>query len=249
MTRRILIINPNTSESMTEDIRRSAESVKLPGTELTYVNPSEGPETIETYLDEALSGIGVLKLIAARRQAFDAFVIACGDDPGLAAARQITDKPVVPIGQAPMLIAPLLGRRFSILGTWPGDRARSEDKVSRYGLSSLLASVIPGGESVLGSHRNHEAMLARYEALGRRAIEEDGAEVLIMTCAGLAGLHLALQERLGVPVLEGISCAVRLAETLIDLNLKTTRKHQYRPLESPKALKGFAEFSDLDGFK
>lgn len=249
MTRRICIINPNTSESMTEDIRRSAESVKLPETELTCINPPEGPETIETHLDEALSGIGVLKLIAVQRHAFDAFVIACGDDPGLAASRQITEKPVIPIGQAPMLIAPLLGRRFSILGTWPGDKARSEDKVARYGLTPLMASVLPSGESVLGSHRNHQALLASYEVLGRRAVEEDGAEVLIMTCAGLAGLHLALQEKLGVPVLEGISCAVRLAEMLIDLNLKTSRRHQYQPLAVPKALKGFPEFRDLECFK
>jgi len=249
MPRRILIINPNTSASMTEEIRRSAEAVKLPDTELTYTNPSEGPESIETYLDEALSAIGALRIIASKREEFDAFVIACGDDPGLNGAREITDKPVVPIGQAPMLIAPLLGRRFSILGTWSGDQARSEDKVARYGLSAFLASVVPSGETVLSSHRNHEALLARFEAMGRKAVDEDGAEVLILTCAGLAGLHNRLQERLGVPVLEGISCAVRLAEMLVDLGLRTSRSHQHRPLPAPKTLRGFDDFCGLDCFK
>ncbi len=248
MPRRILIINPNTSASMSDDIRQSAEAAKLPDTELTYTRPSEGPESIETYLDEALAAVGVLRIITAERENFDAFVIACGDDPGLGGAREITDKPVVPIGQAPMLIAPLLGRRFSILGTWSGDKARSEDKVARYGLSGLLASVVPSGEGVLCTHRNHDALLARFEAMGRKAIDEDGAEVLILTCAGLAGLHTRLRERLGVPVLEGIACAVRLAEILVDLGLRTSRSHQYRPLPAPKTLMGFADFRDLDCF-
>lgn len=248
MTRRILVINPNTSASMTDEIRKSAEAVKLPDTQLTFAAPGEGPESIETHLDEALSAIGVLSIIAANRTAFDAFVIACGDDPGLKAAREVTDRPVVPIGQAPMLIAPLLGRKFSILGTWSGDRGRSEDKVARYGLSELLASVIPSGETVLCSHRNPEALLKRFETLGRRAVDEDGAEVLILTCAGLAGLHTQLQERLGVPVLEGISCAVRLAEVLVDLGLKTSRSNEYGPLPSPKGLRGFGDFSGLDCF-
>lgn len=249
MHRRILVINPNTSASMTEDIRRSAESSRLPDTELTYVNSSCGPESIETYLDEALSAVGVLKIIATERENYDAFIIACGDDPGVMAAREITDKPVVPIGQAPMMIAPLLGRRFSILGTWPGDKARSEDKVSRYGFSSLLASVIPSGETVLGSHENHAGLLARLEAMGRKAITDDSAEVLILTCAGLAGLHTVLQERLGVPVLEGISCAVRLAELMVDLGLRTPNDSPSRRLPVPKRLQGFPDFQHLDCFK
>ena len=128
MTRKILVINPNTSISMTEDIKASAESVKLPDSELTYVNPKQGPESIETYLDEFLSAMGVLEIIAAERDNYDGFVIACGDDPGLFGAREVTDKPVVTIGQSPMLIAPLLGFKFTILGTWAGDKQRSIDK-------------------------------------------------------------------------------------------------------------------------
>ena len=248
MKRRMLVINPNTSLSMTEDIKRSAEAYKLPDTELVYVNPDEGPETIETYLDEFLAAIGVLKIIAAERDNYDAFIIACGDDPGLFGAREITDKPVVTIGQAPMLLVPLLGRKFSILGTWSGDEPRSIDKVAKYGLSSLLASVVPSGEGVMGSHCDHEGLMARLERMGRKAIEEDGAEVLITTCAGLAGMQKELQERLHVPVLEGISCAVKLAEVLVDYGLRTTRVGQYASIPAPKGLKGMAEFSHLDFF-
>lgn len=248
MARKILVINPNTSLSMTEDIKLSAESVKLPDTEMTYVNPNEGPESIETYLDEFLSAIGVLKIIATERDNYDGFIIACGDDPGLFGAREITQKPVVTIGQAPMLLVPLLGRKFTILGTWPGDKTRSEDKVSKYFLDELLASVLPSGESVLGSHCDHAGLMDSLEKLGNKAIEEDGAEVLVTTCAGMAGVHQELSERLGVPVLEGVSCAVKLTEILIDLGLKTTRVGGFAVLSEPKPLKGFDEFRSLDWY-
>ncbi|HUI87195.1 MAG TPA: aspartate/glutamate racemase family protein [Anaerolineales bacterium] len=245
MTRKILCINPNTSLSMTEDIKKSAEGVKLPDSKITYVNPSEGPESIETYLDEFLAAIGVLKIIAKEKDNYDGFIIACGDDPGLFAAREITDKPVVTIGQSPMLIAPLLGRKFTILGTWCGDKTRSEDKIAKYFLADLMASVVPSGGSVLGSHTDHASLIDKLEVIGRKAIEEDGAEVLITTCAGLAGVHQELSRRLGVPCLEGVSCAVKLCETLIDLGLHTTRVGQYALLPETKNLKGFDEFRHL----
>jgi allantoin racemase len=245
MTRKVLCINPNTSLSMTEDIKLSAESVRLPDTQITYVNPPEGPESIETYLDEFLVAIEVLKIITKEKENYDGFIIACGDDPGLFAARELTDKPVVTIGQSPMLIAPLLGRKFTILGTWDGDGPRSEDKVAKYGLSSLLASVIPSGATVLGSHSDHAALIDQLEVLGRKAIEEDGAEVLITTCAGMAGVHKELSRRLCVPCLEGVSCAVKLVEILIDMDLHTTRVGQYTLLPETKRLQGFEDFRNL----
>ena len=245
MARKILCINPNTSLSMTEDIKLSAEGVRLPDTQITYVNPSEGPESIETYLDEFLAAMGVLKIIAKEKENYDGFIIACGDDPGLFAAREITDKPVVTIGQSPMLIAPLLGRKFTILGTWAGDKTRSEDKVAKYFLSDLMASIVPSGATVLGSHCDHAGLVDSLEVLGKKAIEEDGAEVLITTCAGMAGVHQELTRRLGVPCLEGVSCAVKLCEILIDLGLHTTRVGQYTLLPETKNLKGFDEFRHL----
>jgi allantoin racemase len=248
MARRILVINPNTSLAMTEAIKRSAERNKLADTELTFVNPEEGPEVIETYLDESLSALGALKIIAAERDHFDAFVIACGDDPGLLPAREITTKPVVGIGQSPMLVAPLLGRKFSILSPRQGDRPRGEDQAAKYRLADLMASAIPCSMNPLEVQKNRQESLERLVELGQKAIEEDGAEVLILCGAAFAGMHHELSEKLSVPVLEGISCAVKLAELLIDLSLHTTRVGQFLPLQQPKRLKGFADFKHLACF-
>lgn len=247
MSRRILVINPNTSLAMTADLKGSAERNKYPDTDLVFVNPDQGPQVIETYFDEFISAVELLKIIAAERENFDAFIIACGDDPGLFGAREVTDKPVVAIGQAPMLLAPLLGRKFSILGHWQGDKPRSEDKVAKYKMSGFLASVITS-ESALNIQQDHQGKMDLFETMGRKAIEEDGAEVLILTGAAFIGMNLELSKRLKVPVLEGIACAVKLAEILIDLGLKTTRVGQYTPLPKHKKLKGYAEFQHLENF-
>lgn len=246
MTRRILVINANTSASMTEHIRISAEAYKLADTEITCMTAAEGPEVIETYTEDFISAVEVLKLVLAERDHYDAFIIAASPDPGLFGAREITTKPVLGIGQSPLLVAPLLGRKFSILGHWKGDKPRSEDKVAKYHLSPLLASVRTVGESPKDIQADQEGSFEKLVALGRQVIEEDGAEVLIMTGAAFAGMHHQLSRRLGVPVLEGISCAVKLAEILIDLGLQTTRVGQYLPLSQPKGLVGLPEFQQFE---
>lgn len=248
MTRKIMIINANTSQSMTEAICRSAKAIKLPDTEITCVHAAEGPEVIETYLEDFISALEVLKIIAAEKENYDAFVIAASPDPGLFGARELTTKPILGIGQSPLLMAPLLGRKFSILGHWQGDKPRSEDKVAKYHLSELMASVVVMGESPLGIHADHQGKLENLVKIGRQAIE-DGAEVLILTGAAFAGMQHELSKILGVPVLEGISCAVKLAEILIDLELQTTRVGQYLPLPKPKALKGYSDFQALENFQ
>jgi allantoin racemase len=247
MTRKILVINPNTSIGMTEDIKASAEKCKLADTSIDYVNPPVGPRVIETYLDESLVAVEILKIIMAKKEQYDAFIIACGDDPALFAARELTDKPVLAIGQTPMLLAPMLGRKFSIIGHWSGDKPRSEDKVAKYKLTDHLASIVTLRDPALKLQAEGlESKMERMVALGRKAIEEDGAEVLIFVGAAFAGMQAELSKRLGVPVLEGISCAVKVAENFIDLGLKTTRVGQYGKLPARKELVGFEEFQPHD---
>ena len=220
--RQILVINPNTSFPMTQDIQRSAEAVKLPDTSLKFTNCVEGPEVIETYLEDDISAIGIFKIISSEQENYDAFIIAASPDPGLIGAREITRKPILGIGQSPLVLASLLGRKFSIIGHWKGDKPRSEDKVAKYHFYPLMASVISLNERPLNIQSDHEGKAVQLILAGRRAIEEDGAEILVLLGAAFAGMSKELSEILGVPVLEGIASAIKLAELLIDLNLQTS---------------------------
>lgn len=246
MARKILVINPNTSLGMTDDIKRSAEKARYADTQIDYVNPPIGPRVIETYLDEQISGMEILKIIMAQKDNYDAFIIACGDDPALFAARELTDKPVLAIAQTPIMFVPLLGRKFSILGHWAGDKPRSEDKVHKYKMNDYLASIIPAKDPALKIQADHAGKMDLMIAMGKKAIEEDGAEVLLIVGAAFAGMQDELSKRLGVPVLEGITCAVKTAEIMIDMGLKTTRAGQYGKLPARKELVGLEEFHAHD---
>ena len=115
---RILFINPNTSESFTEKVRVIASQYALPSTQVTVLNPSSGPRSIESIYDELLSSAGTLELAIAQLDHFDAFVIACySDHPTVYALREITDKPVLGIADASMYMACMLGHKFSVVTT------------------------------------------------------------------------------------------------------------------------------------
>lgn len=113
---KIMVINPNTSESMTEHIRHELERIKRPDTELTVVCAKRGPETIESAYDEALAIPPTLDLVRkANRERFDAILIACFSDPGLEAAKEISEIPVIGIEESALHMAAMLGAKFSIL--------------------------------------------------------------------------------------------------------------------------------------
>ncbi|MEY4696206.1 MAG: hypothetical protein RIT14_634 [Pseudomonadota bacterium] len=113
---RLLVINPNSTSSMTEKIGVAARGAASPGTEVIAVNPIGGPISIEGYYDEALSVPGLLQVIQMT-PAFDAVIIACFDDTGLDAARCLTDRPVIGIGEAAYHFASMLANKFSVVTT------------------------------------------------------------------------------------------------------------------------------------
>jgi len=113
---RLLVINPNTTASMTEKIGTAARSAASPGTEILAMNPAQGPVSIEGYYDEALSVPGLLHLIQTT-PGYDAVIIACFDDTGLDAARCLTDRPVIGIGEAAYHFAAMLANKFSVVTT------------------------------------------------------------------------------------------------------------------------------------
>lgn len=225
---RILVVNPNTTASMTAKIGAAAQRVALPGTEIIAVNPASGPASIEGYYDEAMSLAGMLKVIRAHPEA-DAVIIACFDDTGLDAARCLTDRPVIGIGEAAYHFASILANKFSVVTTLARSVPALEHNLHRYGLASRCVRVRSSEVAVLELEHAAGPARARINAEIRRAIEEDRAEAVVLGCAGMTDLTDSLAAEHGLPVLDGVVCAVALCEGLARLNLRTSRLGGYAP--------------------
>jgi allantoin racemase len=231
----IHVINPNTTRSMTLKIGAAAKAAASPGVEVTAVNPAFGPASIEGYFDEAFSIPGLIEEIGKARDA-DAFVIACFDDTGLEAARCATLAPVIGIGEAAFHMASLIAAKFSVVTTLSRSIVPIEHNLARYGLSARCARVRAAEVPVLALEEpGSDARLLIQQEI-ERALAEDGAEAIVLGCAGMTDLARDLGQKAGVPVLDGVACAVSLAESLIRLGLKTSKRRTYAaPLAKPYA--------------
>ena len=225
---RLLVINPNTTASMTEKIGLAAKGAASPGTEVIAMNPAQGPVSIEGYYDEALSVPGLLHLIQTT-PAFDAVIIACFDDTGLDAARCLTDRPVIGIGEAAYHFASMIANKFSVVTTLARSVPALEHNLQKYGLSARCARVRSSEVAVLELEHPGSDACNRISAEIARAAEEDRAEAIVLGCAGMADLAGRLAAEHGLPVLDVVTCAVKLAEAMVGLGLKTSRQGGYAP--------------------
>ena len=239
---RIVVVNPNTTASMTAKIGAAAKAVASPGVEVRAVNPDFGPPSIEGYFDEAFSVPGLLAEIAKAADA-DAFVVACFDDTGLEAARCATEAPVVGIGEAAFHMASLIADKFSVVTTLPRSIAPIEKNLVKYGLSARCAKVRAADVPVLALEEPGSDAARTIEAEIARALTEDGAEAIVLGCAGMTDLARALGRAAGVPVLDGVACAVSLAEALVRVGLKTSKRNAYAAPLAKVFVGEFAKFS------
>ncbi|MBV9289301.1 MAG: aspartate/glutamate racemase family protein [Hyphomicrobiales bacterium] len=239
---RILVVNPNTTASMTMKIGAAAKAVASGGVEIRAVNPDFGPPSIEGYFDEAFAVPGLLAEMAKAPDA-DAVVVACFDDTGLDAARAATNAPVVGIGEAAFHLASLVAHKFSVVTTLERSIAPIERNLVQYGLIARCARVRAANVPVLKLEEPGSNARRTIEAEIARALAEDGAEAIVLGCAGMTDLARDLAREAGVPVLDGVACATALAESLVRLGLRTSKRNAYaRPLA--KAYAGeFARFS------
>ncbi|SHG13981.1 aspartate/glutamate racemase family protein [Bradyrhizobium erythrophlei] len=240
---RILVVNPNTTAAMTEKIGAAARAVAASGTELIVVNPADGPVSIEGYYDEAFSVPGLLAEIAkGEALGVSAHIIACFDDTGLEAARSVASAPVIGIGEAAFHLASMLGHRFSVVTTLSRSIAAIENNLLKYGLAGRCGRVRACELPVLSLDDPASEAAARIGAEIELAKREERAEVIVLGCAGMADLAARLSERHGLPVIDGVASAVKLAEAFGALGLKTSKIGAYAP-PRPKAYRGmFATF-------
>lgn len=216
---KILIINPNSSAEMTAGIRRAAEDFAGDDFSVLCLPTPGAPEFIESYEDQVKAVPGMIGLLRAHEKDCDAFVNACHCDPQLDVLKEITAKPVVGIGEASMKIASMLGHRFSVLSASVRSIPNKEALIRAYHLEGSLASV----RAIPGDWRSEDNILAA----AREAVREDGAEVIVLGCAGLAGLDKRLAERLGAPVLDGVVCALIIASGLARYGMGISKIGRY----------------------
>lgn len=244
---RIHLVNPNTTASMTDKIAAAARAVARPGTEILARTSTMGPASIEGYYDDALALPGLLAAIAeAEAEGVDGHIIACFDDTGLDAARTLARGPVVGIGEAGFHLASLIAHRFAVVTTLSRSIPVIEANLMRYGFERRCCAVRASEVAVLELEDPASGTRGRISAEIARAIKQDGAEAVVLGCAGMADLARALGDEHGVPVIDGVSSAVALAEALIGTGLATSKRGAYAP-PRPKAYAGLlAGFTPRD---
>ncbi|HEU0197493.1 MAG TPA: aspartate/glutamate racemase family protein [Nevskiaceae bacterium] len=226
---RILVANVNTTASMTDAIARQARSVANPGTEIIPVTPAFGAESVEGNYESYLAAIAVMETIRAYREPYDAIIQAGYGEHGREGLQELFAVPVVDITEAAALTAMLLGYRYSVVTSLDRTVPLIEDRLLTAGLMQRCASVRSSGMAVLDLEREPERAVQAIVDEAARAVEQDRAEVICLGCGGMADLTRRVVERCGVPVVDGVSAAVKLAEGLVAQKLSTSKVRTYAP--------------------
>ncbi|MFG2813508.1 aspartate/glutamate racemase family protein [Streptomyces sp. NPDC048410] len=228
---RIVVTNCNTTPEMTEEIVQGARAAAAPGTTVTGLTPAWGPESAEGWLDSHLSAAAVLDTLRTYDgPPYDAVVMAGFGEHGREGVRELVDVPVVDITEAAAHLACLIGRRYGVVTTLDRSRGQIEDSLETAGVARNCAAVVGTGLGVLDLTADPTRTESAFLTAAERA-HAAGAEVLVLGCAGMTGLQRTLSQKLGLPVVDGVAAAVKLAESLVALSLTTSRTGSYaKPL-------------------
>jgi allantoin racemase len=241
---RLNIVNPNTTAAMTKTIAAAAANAARPGTVIRTVESAFGPASIEGAYDDAFAVPGMLERVKEGvSEGADAHIIACFDDTGLDAARSLADAPVLGIGEAGFHAATMVAHRFAVVTTLSRSVPVLENNLLRYGLERRCACVRATDVPVLELDDPASNARVRIADEIRIALDHDGADAIVLGCAGMADLAASLSAQFGVPVIDGVAAAVVMAEGLAAIGLRTSKRGGFaRPL--PKTYSGqFAPFS------
>ncbi|MBM4429371.1 MAG: aspartate/glutamate racemase family protein [Chloroflexi bacterium] len=221
---RICVINPNSTAAMTDHLRHDLEQIKRPDTQLLVINPEYGPVSVESMYDETLAGAQVLPLVQkANEEGYDAIILACFSDPGLDAAKEISDVPVFGIEETSLHVAAMLGHKFAITVGYPRRAPIRQWHARLRGVGDAYASCLVMNMSVLDMHAKPTEAKARILELARRAVQEEGVEVIVLGCAGLSGYAENLERELGVTVVDPSAVTLKVAEALTELGLRHSK--------------------------
>lgn len=233
---KIKVIVPVSTNVWNDMIKEAYEAYKDPETRIDIVNIEKGPESIEQLYDEAWAALPTLiEAEKAEKEGYDAVIDYCFGDPALEAIKEALNIPVVGLNEPTIHLASILGRKFSIIGVG-GEFAHGlfRDKIAIYGLSHKLASVRITDIMVLDIKKDFQKLVNALAEAGRKAIEEDGAQVLVLGCGSLLNIAEILKEKLNVPVLDSGLAALKVVEDLVQLKLSQSKKAYMKPYEKKR---------------
>jgi allantoin racemase len=237
---KILLLNPNTTAAVTDLLHDAGRKVASPATELVPVTAPRGVPYIATRAEAQIGGAIALEMLAEAGSDIDAAIIAAFGDPGLFGARELFAFPVVGLAEAAMLTACMVGQKFSIVTFATALAPWYAECVAMHGLTSRCAGV----RTLDGSFQSISEVQAEKEellvALANRSVEQDNADVVILSGAPLAGLAATVRDRIPVPVIDPVAAAVCQAETLAVLKPRKPVAGTFRRPD-PKSTKGLAE--------
>lgn len=235
---RILVVNVNTTETMTASIGAQAAGVAAPGTEIVPLTPAFGAESVEGNYESYLAAIAVMETVRNYPEPFDAVIQAGYGEHGREGLQELLDVPVVDITEAAASTAMFLGHKYSVVTTLDRAVPLIEDRLKLAGLLDRCASVRASGMAVLDLEHDPQAAVEAIAREAVRAVEDDHAEVVCLGCGGMAGLMERVTERAGVPVVDGVASAVTIAEALVRMHLTTSKIRTYAP-PRPKNFKAW----------
>ena len=229
---RILLLNPNTSVGVTDRMDAVARAVAAPSTEIVPLTAPRGVPYIATRAEALIGAAVALEMLAEAHEGADAVILAAFGDPGLGGLRELAAVPVIGLAEAAMLTACMLGRRFAIvsfaraLGPW------YEECVEWHGLRSRLAAIRLADAAFASVTSVQDEMMDAIVEVANRTVALDGADVVILAGAPLAGLAGRIADRVPVPLVDGVAAAVRQAETLVCLRPRKASAGSYRRPDS-----------------
>ena len=235
---RILVVNVNTTQSMTDSIAAQARTVAAPGTEIIELTPRFGAESCEGNFDSYLAAIGVMDRVLSYPDPFDAVIQAGYGEHGREGLQELLDEPVVDITEAAASTAMFLGHKYSVITSLDRTVPLIEDRLKLAGLDARCASVRASGLGVLELEEDPARAVATIVEQAARAVAEEKAEVIVLGCGGMAGLDEQIRKRTGVPVVDGVAAAVTIAESLVRLGLSTSKVRTFAA-PRPKKLTGW----------
>ena len=224
---RLLVVNANTTQSVTDAVAAEARRAASSGTEILPLTGAFGARVITTRAENAVAEHALLDGLARHAGGYDAVLVAVSYDTGLRAARELMPVPVVGMTEAALFTAAMVGGRFGLVVFGKSGAPLYREVVEGHGLAGRLAAIRPIEATALDVFKDRAAVENRIEEAALRLVREDGADSVVLSGAAMAGMARTLAERVPAPVVDGIAAGVAMAEALVRLGLRKAREGSY----------------------